>query len=181
MIAADIVRARGHPNVRATHQSTLEVTKEAFLTPRGDCIIGVSANKAAADLNDLLKSVLKNDESLVLVVIRVENLFTSVVARGSQVLLLTSGTSMVIRKSTYIDDRTIAIKSDKAAIDIPRHITRKLRENSPLELTIIAASPPHTELLGELVNKPLTAWILGRSLVFGRTELKRRSISRVYR
>ena len=169
MIAADVVRARGHPNVRATHQSTLEITKETFLTPRGDCIIGVSADKAAADLNDRIKSVLKNDESLVLVIIRVENLFTSVMARGSRSLLLTSETSIVVRKSTYIDDRTVAIKSDKAAIDIPRRITQKLRGKSPLELTIIAASPPHTELLRGLIRKPLTAWVLSRSLILETT------------
>jgi len=169
MIAADVVRARGHPNVKAIHQSTLEVTKETFLTPRGDCIIGVSADKAAADLNDRLKSILKNDESLVLVVIRVENLFTSVVARGSRDLLLTSETSMVIRRSTYVDDRTIAIRSDKAAIDLPRRITRKLRGESPLELTIMAASPPHTELLRGLIRKPLTAWVLSRSLILETT------------
>ena len=40
----EIVIARGHPNIRATHKTTLEVTKEKELSPRGDCIIGICAD-----------------------------------------------------------------------------------------------------------------------------------------
>ncbi|RLF17024.1 MAG: DUF371 domain-containing protein, partial [Thermoprotei archaeon] len=31
--------AWGHPNIRALHRSTMEITKEPYVTPRGDCII----------------------------------------------------------------------------------------------------------------------------------------------
>jgi hypothetical protein len=39
------INAVGHPNVLATHEKTIEITKEDFLTPTGDCIIGINADK----------------------------------------------------------------------------------------------------------------------------------------
>ncbi len=36
-------KGKGHPNIAATHETTLEVVEEARLTPRGDCIVCVSA------------------------------------------------------------------------------------------------------------------------------------------
>ncbi|MEM3095074.1 MAG: DUF371 domain-containing protein, partial [Nitrososphaera sp.] len=40
----------GHPNVQSLHGKTVEITKDEHLTLRGDCIIGVRASKACADL-----------------------------------------------------------------------------------------------------------------------------------
>ncbi|HID73268.1 TPA: DUF371 domain-containing protein [Candidatus Micrarchaeota archaeon] len=51
VVAHDVVTARGHPNIRAEHETTFEVTTEPSLTPRGDCIVGVQADKAASDLS----------------------------------------------------------------------------------------------------------------------------------
>ena len=45
----------GHPNVRSTHTRTIEITKAPTLSLRGDCIIGVNANKACRDLKPTLK------------------------------------------------------------------------------------------------------------------------------
>ena len=45
-----VFEAWGHVNVRATHRSTFEVTREPSLTPRGDCIVGVSSEVGAAGL-----------------------------------------------------------------------------------------------------------------------------------
>ncbi|HIP75502.1 MAG TPA: DUF371 domain-containing protein, partial [Thermococcus paralvinellae] len=41
----EIIHCYGHENIKATHKSTLEITKEDFLTPRGDCIICIKADK----------------------------------------------------------------------------------------------------------------------------------------
>ncbi|MEM2023054.1 MAG: DUF371 domain-containing protein [Archaeoglobaceae archaeon] len=54
--------ARGHKNLRATHRTTLEVTKESYLTPRGNCIVGVKASSSARDLPEWLKKEIKSDK-----------------------------------------------------------------------------------------------------------------------
>ena len=51
----------GHPNIRSLHAKTIEITKDEHLTPRGDCIIGVKANKACADLDESFKHRLKSN------------------------------------------------------------------------------------------------------------------------
>ncbi|MEM5832867.1 MAG: DUF371 domain-containing protein, partial [Candidatus Aenigmatarchaeota archaeon] len=48
----------------------------------------------------------------------------------SPALKLTNDKSIVIRKSDYIDDRTAAILSTKAAIDIDRRIIEKLKNEN---------------------------------------------------
>jgi len=64
------ILAKGHKNVKATHRTTLEVTKDKYLTPRGDCIIAISANKAASDLSESFKYYLKKPGSILVVVLR---------------------------------------------------------------------------------------------------------------
>jgi hypothetical protein len=43
MRVEEFIEARGHKKIRGTHRTTFEFTKEAHLTERGDCIIGVRA------------------------------------------------------------------------------------------------------------------------------------------
>jgi hypothetical protein len=42
----------GHPNVLGLHKRTIEITKDDYLTERGDCIIGINSNKSCNDLDD---------------------------------------------------------------------------------------------------------------------------------
>jgi len=64
MKARDTVRARGHPLVQGTHTTTFEVTKDETLTLAGDCIIGIAADKGAADLAPDLKALLSDDRAV---------------------------------------------------------------------------------------------------------------------
>jgi hypothetical protein len=48
---------------------------------------------------------------------------------GHPSLMLTDDKDMVIRKSNYICPRTLAIKSDKAAIDMPRDMILMLNKS----------------------------------------------------
>ncbi|WP_099212191.1 DUF371 domain-containing protein [Thermococcus henrietii] len=122
----EVIHCRGHENVRATHRSTLEITTEDFLTPRGDCIICVSADKALSDLSEEFKDALRRGARL-RVVIRAGNLSDELTAYGSPNLKLESPVSMVIRRSDYIDARTLAIKATKSAKDIKRELVELLR------------------------------------------------------
>jgi len=41
----EVIRARGHENVQSTHASTFEVTSDDWLTPAGDCILAIEADR----------------------------------------------------------------------------------------------------------------------------------------
>jgi len=128
-----IVRAKGHRLISATHKSTFEITKENYLTERGNCIIGISANYSASEFPDWLKEYLREGKRII-IEIRVDDLSDFVEAYGSKDLPFKDNKSFVIRKSTYIDDRTVAIRSNKAAIDINRRIIELLKMEKELEI-----------------------------------------------
>ena len=123
----EVIFARGHENVLATHKTTFEITKEALLSEKGDCIIAVSADKALADLSFKFKDWLKRENAKVSILIEADNLKEVVSAFGSPKLILSHPTDMVVRKSSYVCDRTLAVKADKAAWDLSRKLVEKLR------------------------------------------------------
>ena len=127
MEITEIIFAYGHRNIRATHESTLEITKEAELSKRGDCIIAVSANKAINDLHSEFKENLRKENARITILIEVGNAAEVVNAFGSPRLILTHHTDMVVRKSNYICNRTLAIQADKAACALSRKLAEKLR------------------------------------------------------
>ena len=61
MEAVEVIRCRGHENVRGMHKSTFEITKEAELSPQGDCIVGVAADKGAADLSPKFRELMAKE------------------------------------------------------------------------------------------------------------------------
>jgi len=125
----EVVRFRGHPNVRATHTTTFEITKEDYLTPRGDCIIGVSADKSLADFNDTFKKLVASDRSTLVIVIAVEGVgHDIVVARGSPNLTYSDETRIIVRKSAYTSPNTAGIRASKAAADLNKNLINGLRE-----------------------------------------------------
>jgi hypothetical protein len=130
MKVEESIDARGHPMVQATHETTLEFTKETHLTKRGDCIVGVEASKGAADLSDEFKGIARNSTSRMTVFLRVGKYFEVIHGFGNQNLTLTHSTDLVIRKSNYTCNRTLMIRSDKAALDLPRGLVSLLRNPS---------------------------------------------------
>ena len=126
-ILKDEVFANGHKNIAATHLTTLEITKEVHLSRRGDCIIAVAANKSLADLSEEFKESLRKPGSKLTLTIETNEITAQINAYGSPKLTLKHPSDMVVRKSTYIDDRTLAINADKAAVDLPRKLVEKLR------------------------------------------------------
>ena len=120
--------ARGHKNIKATHKTTLEITKEDYLTPRGDCIIAVGAEIGLNELPQELKNKLKKDNSVVRLILEVEDKKEVVTGRGSSKLTLTHNTDMVCRKSGFTCSRTLMIHANKAAIDLSREFIEKIRD-----------------------------------------------------
>lgn len=130
MKITEIVDACGHENIRSTHKTTFEITKESTLTKRGDCVIAVGATKGAKDLSSEFKEAMKREDVQITITIEAGEVREVVKARGSPQLLFTHPTDMVVRKSNYICGRTIAIKANKAAKDISRKLIEKLQNPS---------------------------------------------------
>ncbi|MDP8003002.1 MAG: DUF371 domain-containing protein [Caldisphaera sp.] len=133
-----VFNAHGHKNIKATHKTTFEITKDEDLTPRGDCIIAVKSEKAAQDLPYWLINEIKNDNTLILAILCSKNICDSIIGYGSKNLLLNDKNKIIFRKSNYIEGSTIMIKSNKAAIDINRKLIEDLRNEQLLTVMITA-------------------------------------------
>ncbi len=130
--------ARGHPNIRATHASTFEVTTESKLTRQGDCIIGVAASQSASDINTMLGDLLRKPTSYVHTVLSVGDITDHIDGRGSPHLSLASTQSLVWRTSDFVDERTVAIRCNKAARDLDRNLIRALQNpKNQLQVTLL--------------------------------------------
>lgn len=92
MELSETIIACGHENIRATHRTTFEITKESTLTKRGDCIIAVSANKALADLNPQFKESLRKENTKITILIQTGEIVEAVNAFGNPKLILTHPT-----------------------------------------------------------------------------------------
>jgi len=127
MEVTEIILGYGHENIQATHKTTFEITKEAQLSRRGDCIIAVSANKTMTDFSSEFKENLRKEKAKIMILIEAGDAAEVVNVFGSPRLILTHRTDMVVRKSNYICNRTLAIQADKAACDLSRKLAEKLR------------------------------------------------------
>jgi len=124
---AEVVFGYGHENIRATHRTTLEFTKEKKLSKKGDCIIAVDADKALANLSPQFKASLRKPNARLTILIEAGGVAEQVQAQGSEQLILSHFTDAVIRKSGYVCSRTLAVRADKAANDLPRELVEKLK------------------------------------------------------
>ena len=122
----EVILAKGHENITAAHETTLEITKKPRLTRMGDCIIAVSADKAIEDLSIDFRKNLANDDSRLTLSIEAGGIAETVNAYGSPNLILEHPSDIVVRKSTYVCDRTLAIRADKAACDVSRKLVSQL-------------------------------------------------------
>jgi hypothetical protein len=125
-----VFHARGHENILATHKTTFELTKEATLTKRGDCILAVESTRAAADLPFEFKEAARKEGAQITVTIEAGELEETVKAKGSPKLQFTHSTDLVVRKSGYVCGRTLAIRADKAASDFSRKLVEKLKDHN---------------------------------------------------
>ncbi|MFQ6129242.1 MAG: DUF371 domain-containing protein [Candidatus Hadarchaeaceae archaeon] len=125
----EFITARGHPLITAKHRTTLMFTKDKEVGFKGDCIVGVLADKGAAGLHEELKSALKS-EAAVKITIEAGGEIEKVRTFGHPSLTFTHPKDLVIRKSRFTCGRTLSVGADKAAIDLSRALVAKLRDPS---------------------------------------------------
>lgn len=136
MESLEVLKAFGHANILGTHKTTIEITKEKDLTLKGDCIIGINADKACSDLNIKLKQEIRKENKFK-VVIKLNNISETFYGWGHKGLKLSSSRDIVFRKSNFICNRTILINCTKSSQDLNRTLIEKLKnENQLIELTI---------------------------------------------
>jgi len=141
MKITEVIEAYGHQNVQSTHKTTFEITKEADLTKRGDCIVAVNSTKGAVDFNPEFKEAARKENAKITVIIEIDGEREIVRATGNPRLLFTHPTDLVIRKSGYICGRTVAVGADKAASDFSRTLVEKMRSSSKkIEVTLTVES-----------------------------------------
>src|SRR5919108_2157882 len=128
VMVQDEVIFYGHPNVQSLHPKAIEITKDEHLTLRGDCIIGVRADKACAGLDEPLKHKLKSNSAIVRLDLIVGTESFLITGAGDQRLILLSSHDIVIRKTNFVCPRTICVQCDKASLDMPRKMVKMLQD-----------------------------------------------------
>ncbi|AKU06986.1 MULTISPECIES: DUF371 domain-containing protein [Haloferax] len=136
----EVIRARGHEHVRAEHASTFEVTSDDWLTPAGDCIIGVEADRTPADFDPAFVEACQSHDATIDVRVRVDadgdTYEQTVRARGHPDLSFEGDRSVVFRTSDYVDDRTGAVGAAHAAAGFDRDLVSALADGAELTVTI---------------------------------------------
>ena len=132
---SETISAKGHRNVTAKHKTTFQITKDKEISKRADCVIGVSADKALADLKEVTKAALRHDGSKVRLLLCAGDTCEVVTGLGSTELKYSDDRDMVVRKSGFISGRTLMIRADRAAVDLDRRMIEKLKRSE--DITII--------------------------------------------
>ncbi len=135
----EVIYGYGHPNVQATHHSTVEFTKDIHLTQNGDCILVVSVDRGLAELSPEFKAALRQAGAKLTVKIEADDIADEFCAEGNPQLSLSDPVEMVLRKSEFASARTLGINASKAAKDLSRGLVEKLKNpNQKAKITLTA-------------------------------------------
>jgi hypothetical protein len=138
----EVVHARGHENVSAEHVSTFEVTTDDWLTPAGDCILAVDADRAPADFDTSFVDACRDPDATITASISVtdaggETRTATIAGRGHPDLSFENERSHVGRTSEYVDDRTVLVGADAAAADLDRDLVEALADGASVRFELV--------------------------------------------
>ena len=119
--------AKGHENVVGIHPMTFEITKDPHLTRRGDCVIAVNATKAPLDFSDEFKNLCRQENTRISIMLEADSIVDLIRGSGNPGLKFADQSDMVGRKSSYVSDRTVMVRADKAAKDLKRPLIKSLK------------------------------------------------------
>ncbi len=129
----EVVRARGHEHVTAAHASTWELTSDDWLTPAGDCILAVGADRTPAEFDPAFVETCRDPDAGIVATLSAGDERATVRGRGHPDLTFADDRSLVARTSTYVDDRTVLVDADAAAADLPDALTAALAGGAEVE------------------------------------------------
>ena len=122
----------GHENITARHKTTLEFTKDRDLSLKGDCIIGVKADFSLPQLKNFIKSIDNNKITIIIETMNNINKNNNKIIEKINAEInpgFNSDKDIVIRKSDFRDERTLAVKADKAAFELSRELIKNIIGN----------------------------------------------------
>ena len=131
----DVFTARGHPLITSLHRSTIEVTREPEVGPGGDCIVSVSSSRGCRDLSEGVKRAIREGGEMYLL-LEASGWTEEVRGVGHPELALSHPDEMVFRKSGFISPRTVFIRSDRSASDLPRDFIALLKNRPEVKITL---------------------------------------------
>lgn len=132
----EVIHAKGHENVSAEHASTFEITTDDWLTPAGDCILAVEADRAPADFAPEFIEACRDSGATITTTFEAGGYTETIVGRGHPDLAFESERSMVGRTSEYIDERTFVVGAKKAANGFDRELVGALSSGEPVKIAV---------------------------------------------
>lgn len=122
----------GHENIKASHPTTLEFTKDTHLTPTGDCIVGIDS--------DFDLQTLKKLKGRIMIRLKVDDIEDTLEADINDDF--SDEKEIVIRKTDFISRRTLAINATRSSKELNRKMIKKLKDpKQKLEVEIVEKNP----------------------------------------
>ncbi|MFA1611298.1 DUF371 domain-containing protein [Halobellus rubicundus] len=142
MTLREVVHARGHENVSAEHASTFEVTSDDWLTPAGDCILAVEADRVPADFDADFVAACRDADATITATLTAttadgDTYTQTITGSGDPDLSFENERSHVGRTSDYVDDRTVLVDADGAAADVDRDLVEALADGADLRFELV--------------------------------------------
>jgi hypothetical protein len=128
----ETIHATGHEHVQSTHASTFEVTSDDWLTPAGDCILAIEADRTPADFADEFVEAAQSHDAEITATLSTDDHTHTIRGRGHPDLTFEGDRSAVGRTSDYVDDRTIMVGAEGAAESVDRDLVADLSEGADL-------------------------------------------------
>lgn len=141
MSVTEIIHCHGHTNIRGLHKTTFEITKETELSPKGDCIIAVGADKGAADLSPAFRQAIADDSAVLHTTLTCGEISVTILSQGASGITLTHPADLVWRRSSFVCPRTIAVYSDHTASLLPRELMAALQRGADLTVILEVEGP----------------------------------------
>lgn len=126
----EVVHAQGHEHVSARHESTLEITSDDFLTPAGDCILAIEADRVPVDFDPAFVEACRDAAATITLTVEAGGHASTVTGSGHPDLTFESDRSHVCRTSDYVDERTVMVDADAAATDLDRDLVDALADGA---------------------------------------------------
>ncbi|HIJ18925.1 TPA: DUF371 domain-containing protein [Candidatus Woesearchaeota archaeon] len=118
--------ARGHPNILATHPTTLMFTRDTECTTRGDCIVGVSADFELVKIKRFLKEKSGRGETACTLTMSCPSGEETI--SGMLNSLFDDPGEIVFRVTSYLSKRTLFINCTKSSSGLSRRFAEGLRD-----------------------------------------------------
>ena len=132
----EVIHAHGHEHVQATHSSTFEVTSDDWLTPAGDCIVAIEADRTPADFTDEFVEAAQSHDAEITATLSTGDHTQTITGRGHPDLAFEDDRSAVGRTSDYTCGRTIMVDASGAADSVDRELVDALADGADLTVKL---------------------------------------------